>query len=108
MLDGLWTAEFRTGMSTGSGTVIFKDGKVAGGDAGFYYIGNYTLDQENLNGQVKIQRFKQGSVSVFGPLVSDTLKISGTVLGTTMNLSGHLASNPNALITIQAVKRESF
>jgi len=37
MVEGLWTVEFRGSMgNSGTGVVILRDGKIGGGDAGYY------------------------------------------------------------------------
>jgi T3SS negative regulator,GrlR len=48
LLDG------RTGK--GSGVVVFRDGKIVGGDAYLYYIGSYTVRDNTFKGEVLIQR----------------------------------------------------
>jgi len=110
MIEGLWTVEFRTSIGgVGFGTVIFeKDGRVAGGDAGYYYMGSYTLDQDKITGEVRVQRHNPREVSVFGPLEHGDLKISGTIQGSSMTVSGQLTQNPGVEITIKATKQESF
>ncbi|HEY3678516.1 MAG TPA: GrlR family regulatory protein [Bradyrhizobium sp.] len=41
----------------GSGVVMFRDGKILGGDAYLYYIGSYTVRPDNtFKGEVLIQR----------------------------------------------------
>ena len=44
LLDG------RTGK--GSGVVVFRDGKIVGGDAYLYYIGSYTVRDNTFKGEV--------------------------------------------------------
>ena len=109
MIEGLWTVEFRTNIGgMGTGTLIFEKGRVAGGDAGYYYIGNYTLQGDKISGEAKIQKYNPGHVSVFGPLESGDLKLSGIIQGIFLTASGTLAQSPNAVITIKGIKRESF
>jgi hypothetical protein len=40
----------------GSGVVVFRDGKIVGGDAYLYYIGSYTVRDNTFKGEVLIQR----------------------------------------------------
>jgi hypothetical protein len=109
MIEGLWTVEFRTSIGgMGFGTIIFEKGRVAGGDSGYYYIGSYTLDQDKLTGEVTIQRYNPTGVSVFGPLERGDVKVSGTIQGSSMTVSGQLIQNPAIEITIKGAKRESF
>jgi hypothetical protein len=40
----------------GSGVVMFRDGKIFGGDAYLFYIGSYTAKGDTFKGEVLIQR----------------------------------------------------
>ncbi len=40
----------------GSGVVVFRDGKIVGGDAYLYYVGSYTVRDNTFKGEVLIQR----------------------------------------------------
>ena len=109
MEKGLWTVEFTTSVGgAGTGTIVFENGRVAGGDAGYYYIGNYNIDHDKIAGEVKIQKYNPGSVSVFGALEHGDLKISGSIKGSLLTATGQLSQHPNVKMTIKGTKRESF
>jgi T3SS negative regulator,GrlR len=40
----------------GSGVVVFRDGKIVGGDAYLYYVGTYTVKDNTFKGEVLIRR----------------------------------------------------
>jgi hypothetical protein len=40
----------------GSGVVVFRDGKIVGGDAYLFYIGTYTVKDDTFKGEVLVQR----------------------------------------------------
>ena len=40
----------------GSGVVLFRDGKILGGDAYLYYTGSYTTKGNTFKGEVLVQR----------------------------------------------------
>ena len=43
-MEGFWTIEIGSSAGDYSGGVLFfKDGKIAGGDAGYYYLGTYQM-----------------------------------------------------------------
>jgi hypothetical protein len=51
-MDGLWTAEFGSSVGMfGSGVVVFHEGKIMGGDNGYFYLGTY-----ELNGNAGVSR----------------------------------------------------
>ena len=40
----------------GSGVILFRDGKILGGDAYLFYIGSYTTRGDTFKGEVLVQR----------------------------------------------------
>ncbi len=82
-MNGLWTAEF--GSSTGlfgGGVAVFRDGKIWGGDATYYYVGEYTLNGNVFKAILKISPFIHGAGSVFTTVGKDlTLDLEGTLTG---------------------------
>jgi hypothetical protein len=66
MIDGLWTAEFgSSGGVFGGGAVVFRDGKILGGDATYFYVGEYAVTVKTLKATLNISPFIEGAESVF-------------------------------------------
>jgi hypothetical protein len=108
-IDGLWTVEFRTNVGdAGFGTIVLENGRVAGGDGGYYYLGSYALDGEKITAEVKIQQYNGVYASRSESPETATLKISGNVQGTRMMVSGQVVENPELEIAIRGIQRESF
>lgn len=68
-LEALWTVSFASSdgsaSNVGGGVVIFETNRIFGGDAGYYYLGNFTITNGVLEGNVQI--VKHGSEdSIFG------------------------------------------
>ena len=40
----------------GSGVILFRDGKILGGDAYLFYTGSYTVKDDTFKGEVLVQR----------------------------------------------------
>ncbi|HWY07111.1 MAG TPA: GrlR family regulatory protein [Candidatus Acidoferrales bacterium] len=80
-MNGLWTTEF--GSSTGifgGGVAFFQDGKIWGGDATYYYIGEYALNGNSFKGTFKISPFIKGAESVFRTVGRElTIDLEGTL-----------------------------
>jgi hypothetical protein len=65
-MNGLWTAEFGSSRGIfGGGVAFFHDGKIWGGDATYYYLGEYTLKGNTFKATLRISPFIQGAESVF-------------------------------------------
>jgi len=80
-MNGLWTAEF--GSSTGvfgGGVAVFEGGKIRGGDATHYYLGDYTIDGDRLKATLRVIPYIEGARSVFNTVGRNlTLDIEGTL-----------------------------
>jgi hypothetical protein len=81
MRNGLYAVEFGTGVDTGSGVLVYRDGEVRGGDAGYAYIGNIVRNGDALSGELEIFQHQPGHPSVFGNVGSFDLQVVGTATG---------------------------
>jgi hypothetical protein len=108
MMDGLWTAEF--GSSTGgfgAGVVVFQNGKVMGGDAGYYYLGEYRLTESAFVATIEISAFIKGYESVFNT-IGQKLKLDlvGSIVNETHAIAqGHPEGMPDLRLGIKLTKR---
>ena len=68
----------RTGK--GSGVVMFRDGKILGGDAYLFYTGTYTTKGDSFKGEVLVQRHTSSSDAnpLFGGPSPVGIGVSGT------------------------------
>jgi hypothetical protein len=64
----------------GSGVVVFRDGKIVGGDAYLYYVGTYTVKENALKGEVLVHRHTSSKDD--NPLFGGTSPIGIGVSGT--------------------------
>jgi hypothetical protein len=79
MVEGLWTIEFTSAIGFGTGIMVLTDRRLLGGDAGYYYSGEYTVEDHHIAGRAEIVRFDRNSLSVFGNMDSFTLDFSGEI-----------------------------
>lgn len=106
MINGLWSVQFSSSSgSFGGGIVVFQNGKVYGGDLGYYYIGSYKIEDDLISGEVAVANYSGAPHSVFGPINNFKLVLSGKVHSTNMTLNGNLVGQPNMTIGIQCTKR---
>jgi hypothetical protein len=108
MIEGLWTAEF--GSSTGvfsGGVAVLRDGKILGGDATYYYVGDYTIKGTAFQATLKISPFIQGAESVFKTVGSDlTLELVVSLVGTGQLIAqGHARGMPEVNFGAKLTKR---
>lgn len=76
-IDGLWIAEFSTPFGSGVGTVVLNNGRLLGGDCGYYYSGHYSLKGSLLTATLTANHYQGPLNSVFGPLKVITISLQG-------------------------------
>jgi len=74
----------------GSGVVVFRDGKIFGGDAYLYYTGTYTVKDDTFKGEVLVQRHTSSPDAnpLFGGRSPVGIGVSGTFTDTRGVMSG--------------------
>ncbi len=110
MYDGLWTVEFiaMTGLS-GTGVIVLNNGRLLGGDAGYYYSGKYKIRGDVFEGEISVVRFDKNSISVFGELDRFGLNFKGKMQnGNRLEAVATFAENPNMQMVIKGTKREDI
>src|SRR3984893_18525364 len=78
----------RTG--NGSGVVMFRDGKILGGDAYLFYTGSYTTKGDTFKGEVLVQRHTSSPDEnpLFGVPSAVGMGVSGTFPDTAGVMNG--------------------
>ena len=78
-IEGQWALELGTNMGlTQAGIIIFKSGRIGGGDSNLYYTGYYQTDPaDHINGVMEITNYKEESITIFGIETKYTVNLSG-------------------------------
>lgn len=109
MFDGLWTVEFRTKINRyGSGTLVINNGRLLGGDNGYYYFGTYNITGDNINATITVVKYDPNSTSIFGNVDHFQLTVSGKIDEHEFNIAGAIVNNPQAQIQVIGTKREDL
>ena len=105
MKDGIYHVQFASALgAAGEGLVVVKDGSVNGGDAGYLYLGRLVGSEGTaLGGQLHIKRWNPAHVSVFGPIDSFALNVTGqtSAANDSFTVSGGMPGQPGMSITIR-------
>jgi hypothetical protein len=74
----------------GSGVVVFRDGKILGGDAFLFYVGTYTTKDHTFKGELLVQRHTPSPdiTPLFGGPDPVGIGVSGTFTDTAAEMSG--------------------
>jgi hypothetical protein len=74
----------------GSGVVVFRDGKIVGGDAYLFYTGSYSVKDNTFKGEVLVQRHTSSPDAnpLFGGPTAVGVGVSGTFTDTRAEMTG--------------------
>ena len=103
MQNGIYHVRFSSSVGgAGEGLAVVKDGAVNGGDTGYLYLGQLAASGQTVSGNLQVQRWNPGTVSVFGPLGNFALDLAGqsNAANDSFTVSGGVAGQPNLKITI--------
>jgi rRNA processing protein Gar1 len=107
-IEALWSVEFSSNVgSIGAGVAVFETGRVLGGDSAFMYVGSYKTDNGTVHSDIHVTKYNNiGHMqSIFGPLTSFHIKVSGKTDPQSMVLTGVVVEQPQLQITIKATRR---
>lgn len=106
MYDGLWTVVFQTPIGIGSGVLVLSEGRLLGGDAGYYYTGNYSIDGDRFEGTLNVIRFDNSCISVFGDLENISLSYTGNISEYEFSAIASMSSDPGLQMSVTGNKKE--
>lgn len=74
----------------GSGVILFREGKILGGDAYLFYTGTYVLKDDTFRGEVLVQQHTPSPMvnPLFGGPNPVGIGVSGTFTDTTAVMNG--------------------
>lgn len=97
----MYSVTFGTPRGTaGAGVAALRSGTLNGGDSGFVYQGNYTLNAGTVTASFHVFQHNPAATSVFGGLRDFRMQMEGKVSGDTFTLSGGIVGQPIHVLTI--------
>ena len=106
MLEALWSIEFLSNVGGfGSGVVVLETGRILGGDAQYFYVGSYSVENHTIRAKVKVTHYSGQPFTVFGQAKEVTLNLTGTPAQDTFEVSGTVSENPTLSISIRFTRR---
>jgi hypothetical protein len=108
-MQGLWTVEFGSTLGQfGSGVVVLQDGRVMGGENGYFYTGTYTETELSFHATIDVTPFVDGIQSVFSTLGKNLkLTLVGALSADRVSATaqGQLSAAPQMRIGVRLIKR---
>jgi len=109
MVDGLWTVEFSSTLDLfGSGVLVLCNKRILGGDAGYYYSGEYDVKNNTIHGKVDVIRFDEKSISVVGDLDQFCLTFTGELSDDEFSGVAQVSNKPGLTINMWCRRKESL
>jgi hypothetical protein len=99
LVNGKYSAWFRTPLGEGTGNVTLQDGNVFGGDTVMTYSGSYKQDGDDFSADIAVKRHSAGQLSVFGIDEVDIV-LTGKSTGKTVSCRGMSRQAPG--MTLEA------
>jgi hypothetical protein len=102
IINGSYSAWFRTRLGEGTGIVVLIDGKLTGGDTVSDYAGTYLLEGDKFTATVAVRRRTQG-LSVFGINHVD-LTVTGKSSPTMASCTGTAKQAPGLVLEATLIR----
>lgn len=109
MIDGLWTVEFISTLNrSGQGVLVLNNGRLLGGDEGYYYSGSCHITGTKIEGNINVIRYDPKIISVFGDIDQFALSFSGDINDYHLTVAAIIPNNPKSQIKIIGNKKEDM
>lgn len=108
MIDGFWLIHAQGPGGTAGGIAVFSNGKVFGGDSGFYYLGTYQEKGGIVKARVAVHNFDPAIVSILSVAKDYELNVSATMTDDAMNGTAVVSGVPNQSIALQLMKKANL
>ena len=112
-VEALWAVHFGDAYAPGQpngGVAMLETSRIFGGDAQFYYVGEYDVSDDKLTAQVRITHFSGPNMTAFGvPLIEPLqLKLEGRRSGDMISGQMWPISNPNMCLPVSLKRLEDL
>jgi hypothetical protein len=106
MIEALWSAVFVSNVQiVGAGIVVLETGRAFGGDAQYFYVGDYSVEQGIVAATLKVTHYAGNAHSIFGDAKEFHLDLSGRPERDVFELQGHVVGKPRLQIKIRLTRR---
>jgi hypothetical protein len=108
MIDGFWLVNAEATGGTAGGVVVFANGKVFGGDSGFYYLGTYQEKNGIVKARVAVHNFDPAIVNILSVAKDYELNVAATMKDETMTGTAVVPGVANQSIALRLTKKANL
>jgi hypothetical protein len=108
MLEGFWLVHAEGPGGTSGGVVVFANGKIFGGDSGFYYVGTYQHQDGTVKARVAVHNFDPAIVNILSVAKDYELDVSATVKDNSMSGTAVVPGVANQSIALKLTKKANL
>ncbi len=101
--NGIYHVRFASPSGHGEGIIVFQNGSINGGDAGYVFLGKVKISRGQVSGKILARRWNPDYISaVVGPVESLTLKLGGYYQegATSFDITGTVQEHPPLSVRI--------
>jgi hypothetical protein len=108
MIDGFWLVHAQSVGGSSGGVAMFSNGKVFGGDSGFYYLGTYLEKDGIVKARVAVHNFDPTIVNILSVAKDYELNVAVTVKDDAMAGTAVVPGAPDQRIALHLSKKANL
>ena len=108
MIDGFWLVQARAGSANSGGVVVFANGKVFGGDSGFYYVGTYQERDGIIKARIAVHNFDPAIVNLLSVGKDYELNVSAILKGDEISGTAVVPAMPSQSFAVRLTKKANL
>ena len=108
MIDGFWLVHAEGPQGSAGGVAVFANGKVFGGDSGFYYMGTYREKDGVVKARVAVHNFDPAITNILSVAKDYELHVTGTIKDDTIRGTAMVSGIPHQSLALQLTKKANF
>jgi hypothetical protein len=108
-IDALWAVQFASITHVSAGVVVFASGHAVGGDARYYYLGQYEFAGSEIEAAVRVRYYAGQPYSIFGYRTQFLVELRGRLKEDgTIFCHGHIRGEPESDLAVEMTRLVSF
>lgn len=107
MIEGFWIVQAEGKQGSTGGVAVFTNGRIYGGDSGFFYIGTYEGDRI-IKARVAVHNFDPSVQNILSVAKDYELHITATLDGDTIKGTAIVPDIPNQSMALRLTKKANL